>query len=106
MVQALMRIIRFYAHESCGWCIPCREGTAWLRKLLIRFHEGGGARRDIDLIADLGVPVLMDFPAGHDSPNLTLPLGTEVELVVEETTGWIVYREDALAEASTPPPAI
>jgi muramoyltetrapeptide carboxypeptidase len=58
----------------------------------------------LDLVADLGVPVLMDFPAGHDSPNLTLPLGTEVELVVEDTTGWIVYREDALAELSTPPP--
>jgi muramoyltetrapeptide carboxypeptidase len=59
----------------------------------------------LDLVDDLGVPVLMDFPAGHDSPNLTLPLGTEVELVVEETTGWIVYREDALAEASSPPQA-
>jgi muramoyltetrapeptide carboxypeptidase len=58
----------------------------------------------LDLVADLGVPVLMDFPAGHDSPNLTLPLGTEVELVVEDTTGWIVYREDALAELSSPPP--
>jgi len=57
-----------------------------------------------DLVGDLGVPVLMDFPAGHDSPNLTLPLGTEVELVVEDTTGWIVYREDALAEVSSPPP--
>lgn len=56
-----------------------------------------------DLVADLGVPVLMDFPAGHDSPNLTLPLGTEVELVVEETTGWIVYREDALAQAVPDP---
>ena len=51
----------------------------------------------LDLVADLGVPVLMDFPAGHDSPNLTLPMGTEVELVAEETTGWLVYREDALA---------
>jgi muramoyltetrapeptide carboxypeptidase len=59
----------------------------------------------LDLVDDLGVPVLMDFPAGHDNPNLTLPMGTEVELVVEETTGWIVYREDALAESSTPPPA-
>ncbi|HKP15646.1 MAG TPA: LD-carboxypeptidase [Gemmatimonadaceae bacterium] len=57
----------------------------------------------LDLVSDLGVPVLMDFPAGHDSPNLTLPLGTEVELVAEDTTGWIVYREDALAEASSPP---
>jgi muramoyltetrapeptide carboxypeptidase len=60
----------------------------------------------LDLVADLGVPVLMDFPAGHDSPNLTLPLGTEVELVVEDATGWIVYREDALASGvPSPPPA-
>ena len=59
----------------------------------------------LDLIGDLGVPVLMDFPAGHDSPNLTLPLGTEVELVVEETTGWLVYREDALARGPSPPTA-
>jgi muramoyltetrapeptide carboxypeptidase len=57
----------------------------------------------LDLVADLGVPVLMDFPAGHDSPNLTLPIGTEVELVVEETTGWIVYREDALSQAVPDP---
>jgi muramoyltetrapeptide carboxypeptidase len=59
----------------------------------------------LDLVADLGVPVLMDFPAGHDSPNLTLPLGTEVELVVEEQTGWIVYREDALETSAAPDPA-
>ena len=50
----------------------------------------------LDLVSDLGVPVLMDFPAGHENPNLTLPLGTEVELVVDETTGWIAYAEDAL----------
>jgi NADH-quinone oxidoreductase subunit F len=53
MVKAAMRIMRFYAHESCGWCVPCREGTLWLRKLLVRFHEGQGARADIDLIGDL-----------------------------------------------------
>jgi muramoyltetrapeptide carboxypeptidase len=50
----------------------------------------------LDLVSDLGVPVLMDFPAGHENPNLTLPLGTEVELVVGDTTGWIAYAEDAL----------
>ena len=50
----------------------------------------------LDLVSDLGVPVLMDFPAGHENPNLTLPLGTEVELVVDDTTGWISYAEDAL----------
>jgi muramoyltetrapeptide carboxypeptidase len=54
----------------------------------------------LDLVADLDVPVLMDFPAGHEIPNLTLPIGTEVELVAEETTGWLVYKEDALVAAA------
>jgi muramoyltetrapeptide carboxypeptidase len=50
-----------------------------------------------DLLDDLDIPILADFPAGHEVPNLTLPLGTEVELVAEEQTGWLVYREDALS---------
>jgi muramoyltetrapeptide carboxypeptidase len=50
----------------------------------------------LDLVSDLNVPILTDFPAGHEVPNLTLPLGTEVELVAEELTGWIQYQEDAL----------
>jgi muramoyltetrapeptide carboxypeptidase len=50
----------------------------------------------LDLVSDLNVPILTDFPAGHEVPNLTLPLGTDVELVAEDTTGWLAYREDAL----------
>lgn len=59
----------------------------------------------LDLVSDLEVPVLMDFPAGHEVPNITIPIGTEVELVVEDTTGWMVYREDALSvtEAAAAP---
>jgi muramoyltetrapeptide carboxypeptidase len=51
----------------------------------------------LDLVSDLDVPILMDFPAGHESPNLTLPMGTEMELVTDDVTGWLSYREDALA---------
>jgi NADH-quinone oxidoreductase subunit F len=58
MVKAALRIMRFYAHESCGWCIPCREGTTWLRKMLVRFHEGGGTRSDIDLMGDIAKNML------------------------------------------------
>ncbi|MDP9170497.1 MAG: NADH-quinone oxidoreductase subunit NuoF [Acidobacteriota bacterium] len=58
MVSAALRIMRFYAHESCGWCIPCREGTTWLRKLLQRFHDGMGQRSDIVLIGDLAKNML------------------------------------------------
>jgi NADH-quinone oxidoreductase subunit F len=48
MVDVARRIMHFYAHESCGWCIPCREGTDWLKKTLTRFHAGGGVAKDID----------------------------------------------------------
>ena len=58
MVDMARRIMHFYAHESCGWCIPCREGTAWLRKTLERFHAGLGRQEDIDLIADLAKNML------------------------------------------------
>jgi muramoyltetrapeptide carboxypeptidase len=51
----------------------------------------------LDLVSDLDVPILMDFPAGHEIPNLTLPLGTEMELVTDDVTGWLSYREDALS---------
>jgi len=53
IVAVALRTIKFYAHESCGWCIPCREGTTWLKKVLSRFHEGNGIKSDIDLIAEL-----------------------------------------------------
>ncbi len=58
MVDLARRIMHFYAHESCGWCIPCREGTAWLRKMLDRFHEGGGRAEDIPLVGELAQNML------------------------------------------------
>ncbi len=53
MVRVALRIMRFYEHESCGWCIPCREGTLWLKKLLARVDGGQGRASDIDLIGEL-----------------------------------------------------
>jgi NADH-quinone oxidoreductase subunit F len=58
MVDFARRIMHFYAHESCGWCIPCREGTAWLRKMLDRFHEGAGTPEDIQMIDELSKNML------------------------------------------------
>jgi NADH-quinone oxidoreductase subunit F len=50
IVEFALRTISFYQHESCGWCIPCREGTDWLKKSLTRFHAGLGTAKDIDNI--------------------------------------------------------
>ncbi|HEV2340563.1 MAG TPA: NADH-quinone oxidoreductase subunit NuoF [Candidatus Acidoferrales bacterium] len=59
MVDVARRIMHFYAHESCGWCIPCREGTAWLKKVLDRFHEGGGREEDIPVIDEVSENMFM-----------------------------------------------
>ena len=58
MVKFALRIMKFYRHESCGWCIPCREGTDWLEKTLSRFHAGGGIKKDIDNIQYLSENML------------------------------------------------
>jgi NADH-quinone oxidoreductase subunit F len=58
VVKYLLRTESFYQHESCGWCIPCREGTDWLKKTLQRLHAGGGVRQDIDNLAYLGENML------------------------------------------------
>jgi NADH-quinone oxidoreductase subunit F len=58
MVEFALRTMKFYQHESCGWCIPCREGTDWLKKTLTRVHEGGGVAKDIDNIRYLAQNML------------------------------------------------
>jgi NADH-quinone oxidoreductase subunit F len=50
IVKALKVVSRFYAHESCGQCPPCREGTAWLARIVERIEAGGGKMSDLDLI--------------------------------------------------------
>ncbi len=50
LVKVLARISKFYHHESCGQCTPCREGTGWLQKILERILDGKGSISDIDLL--------------------------------------------------------
>ena len=50
VVRALEVVLRFYAHESCGQCPPCREGTYWMYELVKRIRTGGGRPEDIDLL--------------------------------------------------------
>jgi NADH-quinone oxidoreductase subunit F len=52
-VKACHRVVRFFARESCGKCTPCREGTAWLEKILHRIIDGDGRPSDVDLLLDV-----------------------------------------------------
>jgi NADH-quinone oxidoreductase subunit F len=53
-VKAAFNMVRFYAHESCGQCTPCREGGYWLERVLHRFVEGRGLSSDIEMIRRVG----------------------------------------------------
>lgn len=53
MVEMLWRISKFYHHESCGQCTPCRDGTGWLQKILKKIKNGEGEIKDLDLLLDI-----------------------------------------------------
>jgi len=66
IVKNLLTFARFYRHESCGQCSPCREGTSWMEKILTRIENGQGTMKDIDLLVDI---------AKHVEGNTICPLG-------------------------------
>jgi NADH-quinone oxidoreductase subunit F len=53
-VRAAWNLVRFYAHESCGQCTPCREGGSWLEKIMRRIETGSGRMDDLELLLDVG----------------------------------------------------
>jgi NADH-quinone oxidoreductase subunit F len=58
MVQLALRAEKFYMHESCGKCTPCREGTRWLVRILEKIEDGRGEYADLDLLDDVGSRIL------------------------------------------------
>ena len=98
MVRALEIIDRFYHHESCGQCSPCREGTGWLHKLLVRLEEGNGRPEDIDLMNRISdnmmgntVCVLADAAA---MPTQSLISKFRDEFVAHVTLGGCPFKKD------------
>jgi NADH-quinone oxidoreductase subunit F len=58
LVDALWNITRFYEHESCGKCTPCREGTYWMSEVLERLEHGHGREKDVELLLDVADNIL------------------------------------------------
>ncbi|TMK64096.1 MAG: NADH-quinone oxidoreductase subunit NuoF [Actinobacteria bacterium] len=58
MVRVCQRLLQFYAHESCGKCTPCREGTWWVTRMLARIEEGFGRPEDLPLLGEIGDNIL------------------------------------------------
>jgi NADH-quinone oxidoreductase subunit F len=83
VVRAVLRWTEFYAHESCGKCTPCREGTYWLVQLLRRLEAGQGEPHEIDTLLDLSDNILgRSFCALGD--GATSPITSSVEYFRDE----------------------
>ncbi len=58
VVDCATRMVKFYAHESCGKCTPCREGSWWATRVLDRLEHGYGSEADLPVMTDLGKHIL------------------------------------------------
>ena len=83
MMEALYNLSRFYHHESCGQCTPCREGSGWVERILHRFHENRGREEDLQLLLDIS-----DQMAGKTicplADALVMPVKSHVEKFKED----------------------
>jgi NADH-quinone oxidoreductase subunit F len=95
IVRNTWNFARFYAHESCGQCSPCREGTGWMEKVLHRLENGKGNMRDIELLADINKRIEGNTicPLGDAA---AWPVAAAIRHFREEFEWHVTHPEDAV----------
>ena len=95
IVRNTWNFARFYAHESCGQCSPCREGTSWMEKVLHRLETGKGNMRDIDLLAEINKKIEGNTicPLGDAA---AWPVAAAIRHFREEFEWHVTHPEDAV----------
>jgi len=83
MVKVAYRISKFFEHESCGKCVPCREGTRWIRQIMHRIETGKGREEDMELLRDI---------CANIAGNTVCPLGDAA--VVPITSSVEKFRDE------------
>ena len=99
MVKACLRLVRFFARESCGKCTPCREGTSWMEKILERILDGHGRPEDLDLLLDVtdNISVGLAWPPVQTTicplgPSAASPVGSAVMRFKDEFEAYLGAR--------------
>jgi NADH-quinone oxidoreductase subunit F len=99
IVKQVRRMVDFYAHESCGQCTPCREGTAWAARILRRIESGWGTEADLDTLLDIS-----DNMSGKTicvlSDACAAPITSSIEKFREDYLA-LIRRGENLAQAKT-----
>ncbi len=99
VVAVAHRLVRFFAHESCGQCTPCREGTSWMEAVLKRILDGNGRPEDIDLLLDISDNI---SPGLAWPPTVTTicPLGPSAVSPITSITRWFRPELEAMIVGS------
>ena len=105
VVAAAHRIVKFFAHESCGQCTPCREGTTWLERILDRILTGLGRREDLDLLLDVSDNISpgLSWPPAMTTicplgPSATAPIVSIMRYFRDEVEAMIPAEEEPVVD--------
>ena len=92
-VRVALRLAKFFAHESCGKCTPCREGTGWIQKVLYRIEYGEGRDTDLDLLLDVGDNISPGLNAPFSQTTIC-PLGPSAVSAIVSLNKF--FRDDVM----------
>jgi NADH-quinone oxidoreductase subunit F len=105
VLDTALKLAKFYAHESCGKCVPCREGTNWTHKMLQRIYTGEATPMDLDIMASVQEQIIgnclcvlgdaMAMPIGSMVAKFRDELESEIEAARERANG--AELEDVVA---------
>jgi NADH-quinone oxidoreductase subunit F len=105
VLDTMLKVAKFYAHESCGKCVPCREGTNWTHKMVQRIYTGEATPMDLDIMASVQEQIIgnclcvlgdaMAMPIGSMVAKFRSELEAEIEAARERAQG--AALEDVVA---------
>jgi NADH-quinone oxidoreductase subunit F len=97
VLDTMLKVAKFYAHESCGKCVPCREGTNWTQKMVERIYTGEATPMDLDIMASVQEQIIgnclcvlgdaMAMPIGSMVEKFRPELEAEIEAARERADG-------------------
>jgi NADH-quinone oxidoreductase subunit F len=110
VLDTMVKVAKFYAHESCGKCVPCREGTNWTHKMLQRIYTGEATPMDLDIMASVQEQIMgnclcvlgdaMAMPIGSFVKKFRAELEAEIEAARERANAAELQDVVALGVAS------
>ncbi|MEO6469130.1 MAG: NADH-ubiquinone oxidoreductase-F iron-sulfur binding region domain-containing protein, partial [Acidimicrobiia bacterium] len=98
------RLAKFFAHESCGKCTPCREGAGWIEKVLYRISHGDGRPNDLDLLFSVGNSISPGVLNAPFTQTTICPLGPSAVSGVASLHKY--FRDEVIAMCSNGPRTI